>query len=142
MPAVIGIDVNYILSITFVVGRTTRKSSRKSFYFPFTPLLRLQHVQEIPSHNCERASVLRSQKLFTAVQELKKKRGGFPVVPHTTNVVIVTGCGVRALGAFGASTLLHPWVGFASVGVGALVVFGCALVNVIITMSTLSVQYI
>ena len=45
------IDVNYVLSITFVVGRTTRKSSRKSFYFPFTPPLRLQHVQEIPSHS-------------------------------------------------------------------------------------------
>ena len=45
------IDVNYVLSITFVVGRTTRKSSRKSFYVPFTPLLRLQHVQEIPSHS-------------------------------------------------------------------------------------------
>jgi hypothetical protein len=36
------IDVIYVLSFTFVVGRTTRKSSRKSFYVPFTPLLRLQ----------------------------------------------------------------------------------------------------
>ena len=45
------IDVNYVLSITFVVGQTTRKSSSKSFYVPFTPLLRLRHVQEIPSHS-------------------------------------------------------------------------------------------
>ena len=45
------IDVNYVLSITFVVGRTTRKSSSRSFYVPFTPLLRLQHVQEIPPHS-------------------------------------------------------------------------------------------
>ena len=35
-------DVNFVLSITFVVGRTTRKSSSKSFYVSFTPLLRLQ----------------------------------------------------------------------------------------------------
>ena len=46
-------DVNYVLSITFVIGRTTRKSSRKSFYFSCTPLVRLQHahVQEIPPHS-------------------------------------------------------------------------------------------
>ena len=41
-PALIIIDVIYVLSSTFVVGRTTRKSSRKSFYVPFTPRLRLQ----------------------------------------------------------------------------------------------------
>ena len=45
------IDVNYVLSITFVVGQTTRKSSSQSLYVPFTPLLRLRHVQEIPSHS-------------------------------------------------------------------------------------------
>ena len=33
------IDVIYVLSFTFVVGRTTRKSSRKSFYVPFMPCL-------------------------------------------------------------------------------------------------------
>ena len=50
-PSMRDIDVNYVLSITFVVGQTTRKSSSKSFYVPFTPLLRVRHVQEIPSHS-------------------------------------------------------------------------------------------
>ena len=36
------IGVIYVLPSTFVVGRTTRRGSRKSFYAPFTPHLRLQ----------------------------------------------------------------------------------------------------
>jgi len=79
----------------------------------------------LPIAQEQSTSPLRRSKngaFFTAVQELKKKDGGGGKErdsggsTHHKCCYCDRFCGVRALGAFGASTLLHPWVGFASVG--------------------------